>query len=259
MLDNKIKNNDKIILELEQMAKMIYEYWFLQFEFPNEQAKPYKSLGGEMLWNEKLKKEIPQGWKVENIINNSISKIILPGIELFDGKKNYLATANVNDSIIQEGKWITYRYRESRANMQPKTNSVWFAKMKNSIKHITFTKASEKLVNKYILSTGFVGIDCKEYTLPYIHSFIYSENFEKQKDILAHGATQEAVNYQDLKSIQLTIPKTETLIKYSKKIYNLLELQSILTKENEELTKLSDYLFPLLMNGQVGFKKDNTK
>ena len=66
-IDNKINNNNKINAELESMAKTIYDYWFLQFEFPNEEGKPYKSSGGKMVWNEELKREIPEGWEVGNL------------------------------------------------------------------------------------------------------------------------------------------------------------------------------------------------
>lgn len=253
-LDDKIENNFKIISEIEEIVKTIYDYWFLQYEFPNEEGKPYKSNGGKMKYNEVLKKEIPLGWKIENIINNSISSVIMPGIVKFDGKKNYLATANINNSNIQDGEWITYNNRESRANMQPVLNSVWFAKMKNSIKHITFTKGSNTLIDKYILSTGFLGIKCKETSLPYIYCFIYSENFEKQKDILAHGATQEAVNNKDLENIKIQIPEDSILSQFSNYVYDYLEMQNILIQENQELTNLRDYLLPLLMNGQVSFK-----
>ena len=63
-IDKKIENNDNVMFELEQMAKTIYDYWFLQFEFPNEEGKPYKSSGGKMVWNEELKREIPEGWTI---------------------------------------------------------------------------------------------------------------------------------------------------------------------------------------------------
>jgi len=67
-IDYRIENNNKINQELESMAKTIYDYWFLQFEFPNEDGKPYKSSGGKMIWNEELKREIPEGWKKGSFI-----------------------------------------------------------------------------------------------------------------------------------------------------------------------------------------------
>lgn len=67
VINKKIFNNNKINEELESMAKTIYDYWFLQFEFPNEDGKPYKSSDGKMVWSEELKREIPEGWKVKRI------------------------------------------------------------------------------------------------------------------------------------------------------------------------------------------------
>ena len=77
-IDNKIENNNKINAELESLAKTIYDYWFLQFEFPNEEGKPYKSSGGKMVWNKELKREIPEGWAVKKL--NSIANLYQPEI-----------------------------------------------------------------------------------------------------------------------------------------------------------------------------------
>ena len=67
-IDNKIAINRQINRNLEELAKQIYDYWFVQFDFPNEEGKPYKSSGGKMVWNETLKREIPAGWKVKKIM-----------------------------------------------------------------------------------------------------------------------------------------------------------------------------------------------
>jgi type I restriction enzyme S subunit len=77
-LDSKIELNNRINAELEAMAKTIYDYWFVQFDFPDERGKPYKSSGGKMVWNEELKREIPEGWEVNELGNH---------IELFDSKR----------------------------------------------------------------------------------------------------------------------------------------------------------------------------
>lgn len=254
-IDKKIENNKKINSELESMAKTIYDYWFLQFEFPNEEGKPYKSSGGKMVWNEELGREIPEGWEVDSIINNRMVSVIKPGVSYFDNK-NYLATANVTGNNITDGNWVTYENRESRANMQPILNSIWFAKMKNSIKHITLTDTCEWFVDKYILSTGFVGLKCNEISLEYMHCFINSDSFEYVKDMLSHGATQEAVNNDDLKSIKLIIPTDNYLRKFSEQVNSLIKLESKNIIENQQLSSLRDFLLPLLMNGQVGFKEN---
>lgn len=247
-----IKNN--INSELEQMAKTLYNYWFVQFDFPDENGRPYKSSSGKMVWNEKLKREIPEGWEVENLANNSISSIIPVGIEYFN-KKNYLETKNINNEFISDGAWISYDNRENRANMQPQINSIWFAKMKKSIKHITLPNNSKWFIDKYILSTGFFGIKCIYDAFSYVHCFINSDYFEAKKNILAHGATQKAVNNQDLERIPLIIPPTNLLKIFNSKIYNLLEIKLNIIKTNQELTSLRDFLLPLLMNGQAVIKE----
>lgn len=253
-IDKSIELKYKINSELEQMAKTLYNYWFIQFDFPDENGRPYKSSGGKMVWNEELKKEIPECWEVENLANNSISSIIPVGIEYFN-KKNYLETKNINNELISDGAWISYDNRENRANMQPELNSIWFAKMQKSIKHITLPSNSQWFIDKYILSTGFFGLKCSKDALSYIHCFINSKYFENKKNTLAHGATQKAVNNQDLERIPLIIPPTNLLKAFNSKIYNLLEMKLNIIKTNQELTSLRDFLLPLLMNGQALIKE----
>ena len=235
---------------LQQMAKTIYDYWFTQFDFPDENGKPYRSSGGQMVWNEQLKRDIPVGWTVASIVDNPISTVIKPGVTPFD-KKEYLATAEINGTTISNGSVVNFESRESRANMQPATNSVWFAKMKNSVKHLFLNAEMKPLIESTILSTGFCGLQCSDISFEYISSFISSDYFETIKDILAHGATQEAVNNEDMLSIKLVIPTEPVLSLFhetSKGIYSQMS-QNIC--ENRKLIALRDWLLPMLMNGQA--------
>lgn len=253
IIDLKIKNNRKINKKLEEIIDLFYIQWFLQFNFPDKNGKPYEISNGKMIWNEKLKMKIPFDREAENLIENSLCHDIKSGISFFD-KKNYLATVNVNCEKIIDGKFISYDNRESRANMEPRKNSIWFAKMKNTIKHITIPNNSEWFIDKYILSTGFQGLQCNELSLPYIHCIINSSWFEKYKDKLSHGATQQSINNEDLKNIVFPIPDDETLKKFNKIVYPILEKKFSLIKENQELESLRNFLLPLLMNGQVTVK-----
>ncbi len=253
---NKIDLNYKINSELEEIAKTLYDYWFVQFDFPNEEGKPYKSSGGAMEWNEELKREIPVGWEVQNVKENKLSQLIGVGIDKFEGIKDYLATADVNDNVISQNvESITFLERPSRANMQPVENSIWFAKMKNSKKVLYFGEYSKKFIEKYILSTGFAGIKCnKDYYLEYLWSYVNNRNFEILKDKLSTGATQEAINNERMEFLKLVIPEETILINFSKKtkeIYNKIYLNQL---ENQELASLRDWLLPMLMNGQVSVK-----
>ncbi len=246
----KIEMNNKIVSEIEKITKAIYNYWFLQFDFPNIIGKAYKTLNGEMVYNEELKRKIPANWKVATMNHSEITKIIKPGIDYFS-KKNYLATANVDNISIVDGEWINYEERESRANMQPVENSVWFAKMKNTVKHVTVTSDDKWIIDKYIFSTGFLGLKTKPYALSYIHCFINSDIFEFVKNRLAHGATQEAVNNNDLKYFKVVIPPKNVLEEFNSIILPMIKTMNTSMHENLELEKLRNYLFPMLINGQV--------
>lgn len=255
-LDRKIKNNNQINTQLEELAKTIYDYWFLQFEFPNEEGKPYKSSGGKMVYNEQLKREIPEGWKTRTLNSSNLFTIIKQGVDYFS-KKNYLATANVIDNNILDGNLISYENREGRANMQPRLNSVWFAKMKNSRKHIFISQSDQWMVDKYIISTGFTGLQCNTITFPYVYSYINSDYFEKVKDYRASGSTQEGIGDDDLILFSIVEPIEQTLVSYSKLVGCLIEKMNILRLENQYLSSLRDFLLPILMNGQVTFKGEN--
>lgn len=250
-IDNKISTNNKIIETSEKLMREIYDYWFVQFDFPDENGRPYKSSGGEMVYDEKLKREIPKGWKVQNLLKNDLCKDIKPGIDKFDNTKTYYATADVIDGEMGIGAQIDYGNRESRANMQPKPDSVWFAKMKNSVKHITVMPTSDDLLEKSVFSTGFFGLKCEPETLSYIRGFIYSDYFEKVKDLNSNGATMEAISNDGVKNVKLIVPDEMTLKKYSNITNACLTQNDILRKENAKLVSLRDWLLPMLMNGQI--------
>lgn len=201
-------------------------------------------------WNETLKRNIPSNWSVGSVAKNSLTEFIKPGVDVFESK-TYLATADVKGSTISEGTVIDYENRESRANMQPTEYSVWFAKMKNSIKHLYLNPEMKPVIEQSILSTGFCGLQCNENSFEYISSFIASSYFELHKDMLAHGATQEAVNNDDLAGIHILIPDKNTLKKYHKITQRLYAQIAKNICENKELTKLRDWLLPMLMNGQA--------
>lgn len=251
ILDKKISSNYAIVNKLQLMSLTIYDYWFLQFEFPNEEGKPYKSSGGKMVWNEELQREIPDGWKVNDLSNNTLTKVIKPGIYEFEGTKNYLETADVLGTEFTEGEIISYDNRASRANMQPTENSIWFAKMKNSVKHLFLNEEMKPLIGKTILSTGFLGLQCSNESFEYIATYIKSKYFEKTKNQLAHGATQQAINNTDLKGIKIVIPNDSVLNQFHKKTKKIYGLISQKKMENVELSSIKNFLLPLLMNGQV--------
>lgn len=249
-LDKKIEVNTKINDSLQQQLKLIYDYWFTQFDFPDEAGNPYRLSGGKMVYSDIAGQTVPDGWSVESVRSNSLSQVIKTGVDRFD-RKIYLATADVNRTNISAGNVIDFETRESRANMQPAEYSVWFAKMKNSIKHLYLNKEMGPLIENTILSTGFCGLQCTEDSFEYVASFIEHSCFERMKDTLAHGATQEAVNNDDLSGIILIVPPKSVLKRYHERTRAMYSQISKNICENRALTDIRDWLLPMLMNGQA--------
>ena len=241
-INQKINNLNKYNEVLYKSSVNIFNYMFRNKNYPRNI---------ETYYNNMIKGNIPISWKIENYKENSLYDIISPGVDYFD-KKIYLATADVNNNDINGGKIITYDNRETRANMQPSENTVWFAKMKSSIKHLYFGEYSTKDINSYILSTGFLGIKAKKnFYFEYLISVINEPIFEIIKDKFSHGATQEAINNNDLKYINLIVPDDETLLKYHNLTKNIFKQIYFNVKEIELLSKLINDFLPLLMNGQL--------
>ena len=249
-LEQRVYNNNCINDNLAQMLRLLYEQWFYRFEFPNEQNLPYNRANGEFEWNDKLKRRIPKGWKVQTMLSNELFSVISSGIDRFSTKK-YYATADIIGTSIGEGIDIEYETRESRANMQPVINSIWFAKMKNSIKHLFLNKEMSSFVDNSILSTGFYGLKCNEISFEYIASVVSAPIFEITKDRLSHGATQQGIGDDDMANITLLIPDDTTLRKYHETTKGFFAKISNNILENKRLIAIRNFLLPLLMNGQV--------
>lgn len=251
-LDDKIELNNKINAELEATAKDLYNYWFVQFDFPDENGRPYKSSGGKMVYNPILKREIPDGWTVECLAKNCLANILKPGIQVFEGEKIYLPTAAIEgDKIVDKTNVITYKNREGRANMQPVSNSIWFAKMKNTQKTLYFGEYSKENLDVLILSTGMCGVKCSKNALEYIWNFVNDCGFERIKNKLSHGATQEGINNDDLFYFPMLVPTNDVLTAFSSLTNKLYMEKYSKEKENDSLVNLRDFLLPMLMNGQV--------
>jgi len=251
-LDAKIELNQQINKILEEIGKAIFKHWFVDFEFPDEEGKPYKSAGGEMVYNEELGKEIPKGWRVGRLGDGILTSISKPGIDNFVGEKIYLDTASVqNTDIISLNDYITFDKRPSRANMQPKIGSVWFAKMKDSKKGLFFDDYSTFGLDNFILSTGFLGLSVKSSALYYIWNIISSDEFERQKSNLCNGTTMQAINNVTVQSIKALVPDEKVLIKFNEAVKSLYNRIYINFVESQILSQIRDLLLPKLMSGKI--------
>lgn len=250
-LENQINLNSKLFTNYKEYIDLLYNKWFLDFEFPDKQGKPYKSNGGKMVDNKLILTKVPDNWSVKTLDNCELLSLISTGINTFDGKKKYLATADVDNNSIKEGSFITYEDRESRANMQPIPNSIWFAKMKNSVKHITVCNDSTWLINDYIFSTGFMGFKCNNDSFAYIFAYINNNSFEKIKDMRSSGSTQEGINDGDLCLFPIIIPEKELLLKFSNLVDPMLKTMDKLIQCNKNIESYLKYILPIALSNQL--------
>lgn len=232
-INKKIELNKKINSELENMAKTIYDYWFLQFEFPNEKGKPYKSSGGKMVWNEELKKEIPDGWEVTQI--DSVLSVVPSTRKKL--KKEYLSRGKY-PVIDQSSVYISGFTDDEKAVLFLK-DAVVFGDHTKIIKYINFDFCRGADGTQILLSN--------RENLPNI--LLYHQ--VKNLNLVSQGYSRY---FKFLKEKQIILPNFEIAKQFkitSEKLYQKIRSNIF---ENQELTFLRDYLLPLLMNGQVGFK-----
>lgn len=243
-IDEKIKNNKKVNNELESMAKTIYDYWFLQFEFPNEDGKPYKSSGGKMVWNEELKKEIPEGWKIEELKN--IVSITM-------------GTSPKGDSININGEGIVfYQGKADFGNRFPIIRTytkepIRYAEKNDVLLSVRAPVGTMNIANrKCCIGRGLAAIH-SEYS-SFIFYLMLANQFKF--DIFNNGGTTfGAITKDDLFGLKILIPTKNIIQKFDEKIKCIDQRIFEDNNENHELVSLRDYLLPLLMSGQIGFKK----
>ena len=247
-IDKKINNNNQINTQLEELAKTIYDYWFLQFEFPNEQGKPYKSSGGKMVYNEQLKREIPEGWEVVNI--RDICSVTWG--QCPDGENILSSNYNGNDAILYCSGAGDMR-NGLLVDCQAKTNASRRYAHKNDILMSVAGSIGAMAIcnNKISLGRAAAAFTPKENRLLYSYLTI-SKFISRMKDV-SSGSIQKVVNDSHLNEMNIPYCK-EIVNKFA--IFNILINMEIKNEEqNKELSSLRDFLLPLLMNGQVTFKE----
>lgn len=232
-INKKLINNKKINAELESMAKTFYDYWFLQFEFPNENGKPYKSSGGKMVWNKELKREIPEGWTLKNA--SDIAEITTGKEDANHATKNGQYAFFTCASAIS--RCDDYKFDG---------NAVLIAGNGDfNIKH--YNGKFNAYQRTYVLEP----YEEKNIGILFISSKYSIEKFQKG----AAGSIVKFLTLGDIQNIQVLAPNNDNILKF---FNDVLDMIGSLNKQNQELESLRDFLLPLLMNGQVTFKDDTS-
>lgn len=255
-LDAKIELNNRINRELEAMAKTLYDYWFVQFDFPNEQGKPYKSSGGKMVYNAELKREIPERWEVGNIGN------YCPSSGGFAFKSSWWTNEGVSVVKIKD---IQEDYTIDISNLakvdltDKKIDDKFKAKPGDIL--IAMTGAT---VGKYGIvpitdypiyvnqRVGYFNLGNEPTEkLPYLINSLNQPYFREMIFSLASGAAQPNISNEQINRISLIIPDRTIVNKYNLKFAPFYKTILNNQRQNQQLSALRDWLLPMLMNGQV--------
>ncbi|MBQ0138189.1 MAG: restriction endonuclease subunit S [Kurthia sp.] len=241
-LDDKIEVNNKINAELEAIAKTLYDYWFVQFEFPNVEGKPYKSSGGEMVYNPTLKREIPEGWEVKEL--NEIAKVIMgqsPKGESYNEEGNGVLL--INGAADYEGNYLKPRIYTSAPTRLCEVNDLVFC-IRATIGKLTYAE------DKFCLGRGVAGV--RVNSLNYTEYIFYSLNQEIERfKKHASGSIIVGITKEDLTDYNVLIPRENILNNFHKILHPIHSKMRMNSKQNQELSQLRDWLLPMLMNGQV--------
>ncbi len=237
-IDRKIQSNCQLCSELEAVAKTLYDYWFVQFDFPDENGKPYRASGGEMVWNEQLKREVPKGWDITTIgdIAENYDSMRIPlsqnGRETMKGNVPYYGATGVMDYInrhIFEGQYVLIA--EDGSVMDKKGNPIvqmiWGKTWVNNHAHVLR--------------------GCNGYSNELLYLLLQHIPVVK----IMTGSIQKKINQNNLNAHP--IPKIPITISQSfcDVVKWMFEKIRVLQIENAELTKFRDWLLPMLMNGQA--------
>lgn len=256
-VDNKIELNIKQNKEIDTLTRTIYDYWFTQFEFPDKTNQPYMSSGGRMFWNEKLKRDIPVGWKDGRIEN--LGEVILGGTPKTSVKKNYsdhgIAWITPNDLSNKSDMYISHGERDiSEIGLESSS-----AKLMPSGSVLLTTRAPigylAIAINEVCTNQGFKSIVPNEGLSSEYVFYTIKRNMPKIIS-LGSGTTFKEVSKDSLSNLEVILPDENVIDRFNKVIFPFAETRKKCELENKYLGNLREFLLPLLMNGQVGFKED---
>ena len=240
--DSKIELNRQINDNLEAMAKQLYDYWFVQFDFPNEKGKPYKLSGGAMVWNEKLKRKIPQGWS--NGVLSDVANITMG--QSPDGS-----------SYNEDGEGIIFyqgstdfglRFPDIR---QYTTSPSRYANKGDILMSVRAPVGALNIANNdCCIGRGLSALSSKIGSITHLY-YLMNDFRLKFEGMNSAGTTFGSITKDELFSLPVIIPTKSVISEFEQVCEPLFDKQMIIGEEINALTKQRDELLPLLMNGQA--------
>lgn len=262
-IDDKIENNRKLMAELEATARLVYEEWFVRFDFPDEQGRPYRSSGGKMVWNDQLKREIPKGWKIVTVgdlitvtkgISYTSADLEGAGIPMVN-----LATFSTDGTIKPDGIKSFSGTPDPRRLVRP-GDLLMCVTQQTSIDPTGKTNVIGKTFLMPAMYEGDVVISTDVAKLSVAHSALlaYFDQLFRIPEIHKHiagyanGTKIKHLDVEGALHFQVPLPERPMLFeRFAGLVRHMTDLKGKVLRENESLSSLRDWLLPMLMNGQI--------
>ena len=246
-IDAKIDCNNRINAVLEAMAKTLYDYWFVQFDFPDANGKPYKSSGGKMVYNATLKQDIPDGWEAKEL--GDIVDEVRDGVEPADVdiQTPYIGLEHIARKSIVLDKWANAEQAISNKNSY-RAGDILFGKIRPYFHKVGFATIGG------ITSTDAIVIRAKDTAVKgYALETIFSDRFVEAATVSSTGSKMPRADWAVLKRYGVALPDRASplLIRFQHLFDTATEEMAKNVCQNRELAQLRDWILPLLMNGQV--------
>lgn len=247
LLNQKIALNNRINAELEAMAKTLYDYWFVQFDFPDANGKPYKTSGGKMTYNATLKREIPVGWNTSTLWNIAKYTNGLAMQKYREDSDVYLPVIKIremNNGISAETERARVDVPEAAVINDGDVLFSWSATL-----DVKIWSQGKGALNQHIFK---VSSDSYPKSFYYFELLNYLKHFKMIAEL--RKTTMGHITLDHLKQAYICLPPLFLLEEFNSKVHDIFQQHLLLEKENRSLIKLRDWLLPLLMNGQVTVK-----
>lgn len=257
VLDKKIKLNSEVNDNLAQQLRLLYDYWFTQFDFPDKSGNPYRSSGGQMVWSNDAKKELPASWnsaKMSDAIEG-IRTGLNPrdNFKLGNGTIKYITVKNLRSDGILDFSGCDTIDETARAIVHRRsdvcTGDILFA----SIAPLGRCHLVQELPQDWDINESVFSIRCNKATVTpeYLYMHLQSEAFVKESTACSTGSVFKGIRINTLLDSRVFLPPMQVIEKFSQQTKPLFSLQYKLNKEIQALTQLRDWLLPMLMNGQA--------
>ena len=256
-IDDQIATNNQVNDNLQAMLQTLYGYWFLQFDFPDENGRPYRSSGGRMVWNDQLKREIPAGWRVG------------ANEELFDGIRTglnprqnfslrtqgiaYLTVKNLTKDGGLDFASCDYIDEEAMAKVRRRSDlrvgDILFASIAPLRRcFLIYEEPRDWEINESVFSIRpRRGVTTPEY----VYCHLMSDAFVKQAEQSSTGSIFKGIRHETLKGLMTVIPPETIAQSYASAVSPIMRMRNDNLEENRKLQELRDWLLPMLMNGQA--------